>query len=355
MTFHTVEYPVDDASVASIAKYIEARKINIVGQSPAVINAIRLANIAADYDVPVLIQAETGCGKELFSQLIHQQSSRARAPFIAVNCAVLPNNLIESELFGVVKGAYTGADQSRAGRFERAKGGTLFLDEVGELPESAQAKLLRVLQSGEYDRVGDISTCKADVRIIAATNVDLEERVKLGKFRADLLYRLNVYPLDIPPMRDHLEDIPDLTTHFISKYNEKHGKSVTGFSGEILDYLMSYKWPGNIRELENIIERAVILTADGAPIAPRDIAIVIKTAESSTCFSLNSVAPDNCLLNEDFFDTFLQNKLSLEDVESNLLKLALKRSEGNISAAARLLKLGDAQLRYRLKKFDICS
>jgi len=217
-------------------------------------------SLVAPSDTSVLILGESGTGKERIATSIHQLSPRKRKPLIRVNCATLPANLIESELFGHEKGSFTGATDKRIGRFEQADGGTIFLDEIGEMPVELQVKLLRVLQEKEIERIGGQSSIKINVRIIAATNRNLEKEVAEGRFRLDLYYRLNVFPLLLPPLRDRKEDIPALVQHFIRQYNQKTGKKITGLSAQALSSLLGYHWPGNIRELEHLIERSVLLT-----------------------------------------------------------------------------------------------
>jgi transcriptional regulator with GAF, ATPase, and Fis domain len=262
----------------------------------------------------------------------------------------LPEQLIESELFGVEKGAFTGAQQSRPGRFERAHGGTLFLDEAGELSLSAQAKLLRVLQEGELERIGDCRTRKVDVRVVAATNVDLEQAVEEGRFRSDLLYRLNIYPVVIPPLRDRKEDIPLLTQRFLEKYSARHNKKLAGITDQAMYALKEYSWPGNVRELENVIERGVILGPSGGRI---DLADLFPAVTSSTKKrQLSALAKDGSVLKHDentvgaFLDYVLKNRVSLEDVEAVLLKAAVERTNGNYSSAARMLGMTRPQFAY---------
>ena len=235
----------------------------MIGASPAFLRAYELVEKVAQSQSTVLLLGETGVGKEMFARSIHALSSRRSAPFVAVNCGALPENLVEAELFGVEKGAYTGADRSRAGRFELAKGGTIFLDELGELSASAQVKMLRVLQTGEFERIGDTRTRTAEVRIVAATNRNLTERMKEGGFRADLFFRLNGFPITIPPLRERREDILPLAAHFIRKICAREGKAITGMTDQAKEMLLAYAWPGNIRELENVIERSVILAESG--------------------------------------------------------------------------------------------
>jgi formate hydrogenlyase transcriptional activator len=241
----------------------EAAFGDVVGESPAIVGALANVRKVAKTDSTVLVTGETGTGKELIVRAIHALSRRKDKLLVKVNCAALPAGVIESELFGHEKGAFTGALTRKIGRFELANGGTLFLDEVGDLPLELQAKLLRVLQEGEFERVGGTQTLKVDVRLIAATNRDLEQAVSEGRFRADLYYRLNVFPIVIPPLRKRLEDVPRLARHFAMLYASKMGKHVGPLSAEVLHRLAAYAWPGNVRELQNVIERAVILSAKG--------------------------------------------------------------------------------------------
>jgi transcriptional regulator with GAF, ATPase, and Fis domain len=313
---------------------------DMVGNSPAFGKACDLVRRAAASQVTVLLLGETGVGKEMFAQGLHAVSSRADGPFVAINCAAMPESLIESELFGVEKGAYTGAQTSRPGRFERADGGTLFLDEVGELSLAAQAKLLRVLQRGEVDRVGDSRTRKVDVRVVAATNVDLQQAVKAGRFRADLFYRLNVFPVHIPPLRERREDIPLLVEHFLEKHAVRHDRRIRGVTAEALNALQTYAWPGNIRELENVIERGVILapnngTVDVGDLFPYSPYLAVHGETDAL---------------EQLIGRFLDDRIPLEQLEQQLLETAVVRSDGNLSAAARLLGMTRPQLAYRLKK-----
>ncbi len=233
-----------------------------VGVSPSFNSAMHMLRRVAPTLATVLFLGESGVGKEVFAQTLHRLSARAQKPFVALNCATIPEQLVEFELFGAERGAYTGATQSRLGRFERADGGTLFLDEVGTLTLGAQSKLLRVLQEGEIERLGDTQTRRVDVRVVAATNVDLREEVRKGNFRQDLFFRLNVFPILIAPLRDRHEDIPLLMSHFLARFNQRHERRIKGFTQRAVDAMLSYDWPGNIRELENVVERGVILAPE---------------------------------------------------------------------------------------------
>jgi len=340
---------------------------NSVGRSGAFKNVCQLIRRASSSRVTVLLQGETGVGKEIVARGLHLSSDRADKAFVAVNCACIPPDLIEAELFGVEKGAFTGAVQSREGKFERAHGGTIFLDEVIELSPRAQASLLRVLQESEMERVGDTRTRRIDVRVVAAANEDLEEAVRNGRFRADLFYRLNVYPVHIPPLRDRTEDIPLLIEHFLEKYHTLYNKRTLGVSDMAMQALMNYKWPGNIRELENMIERGVILTDNNHTI---DLDAFFPSLSEPT-HPLNSIKrngtlgterqplerqplqSDNGMLPQDLLcDQLLSEEFSLEAMEEQLIRTAMERVEGNVSKAARLLGMTRPQLAYRLKKLD---
>jgi len=322
----------------------------IICESPAIKQVLPVLDKAAQTDVSVLMLGETGVGKEVFSFYLHANGPRADKPFVVVNCGALPKDLIEAELFGVEKGAYTGADKSRPGRFERAHGGTLFLDEVGELSKEAQVKLLRVLQSGDFERVGDTRSRKVDVRILAATNVPLEERIADGAFRADLFYRLNVFPVTIPPLRERLADINGLVEKFLYKYSLKHDKKITGVSASLMDSFMDYHWPGNIRELQNIIERGVILTNNGFDIDVGSVSMSkakrVSNIENIKAEQVNQQSP---------VDAVISSGISFDELEEKVIRKALLNTDGNISAAARNLGMTAPQLRYRLKKFDSSS
>ena len=325
---------------------------HIVANSESTREAMKLLKAAAACDVTVLLLGETGVGKEIFCQTIVNMSSRNKANFVTVNCAAIPHDLLESELFGAEKGAYTGAEKSRPGRFERAHGGVLFLDEIGELSSEAQAKLLRVLQTGEIERVGDSRTRKIDVRIIAATNADLAARVKEGSFRADLYYRINVFPLTIPPLRERLDDLSALIERFIERYNKKYGKQVKDVTDLSMQAMKSYAWPGNIRELENVIERGVILSTGrmidvqqlfpGIEMAP---SVVGKPVDEGGRLVTHGDMP--------VWHELISSGLSMDQIEKTLLGSALELAKGNASEAARTLKMSDAQFRYRIKKHEI--
>ncbi|MCG8068392.1 MAG: sigma 54-interacting transcriptional regulator [Candidatus Thiodiazotropha taylori] len=329
---------------------------DMVGSAPPFLKTCEMLKKAGESNVTVLLLGETGVGKEMFARALHSISSRAERNFIAINCAAIPESLIESELFGVEKGAYTGAQHSRPGRFERAHGGTLFLDEVGELSPAAQAKLLRVLQEGEFERIGDSRTRKVNVRLVAATNVDLQQAVDAGKFRADLYYRLNIFPILIPALRERDGDIPALVNRFLEKYTALHGKRTPGITERALSALRNYNWPGNIRELENIIERGVIITANDThidlpnlfPELSVEAPVTTQTQTSTLAETPTPQTNDHSL--DRMLDQILDQKIPLGTVENRLLDRAVERARGNLASAGRMLGLTRPQMAYRLKK-----
>ncbi len=320
-------------------RLIERYKFDeIASTSHAMEEVLNLAGRVAASNATVLLRGESGTGKELIAKAIHYHSPRANFPLIKVNCAALPETLLESELFGHEKGAFTGATAKRIGRFEAADKGTLFLDEIGELTPGMQVKLLRALQEREFERVGGNQTIKVDVRVIAATNRDIEKAITEGKFREDLYYRLNVVSVVIPPLRERREDIPALLDHFIKKYRKENNKKITGVSAEVRDVLMRYDYPGNVRELENIVERAVVL-AKGGLISTADLPITLRTMKSEGELSTRKLKDS---LNE-----------TLDTVERGLILDALKESGGVQTRAAERLGISERVLRYKLKKYKI--
>jgi DNA-binding NtrC family response regulator len=322
----------------------------LIGRSKAFDTAAQLLRKAAATQVTVLLTGETGVGKERFARALHAMSPRAGKPFVAVNCAALPAELIESELFGAEKGAFTGAGAARPGRFERADGGTLMLDELGELPLTAQAKLLRVLQQGEIERLGGTQTRKVDVRVVAATNVDLQAAVANGRFRSDLMYRLNVYPIRIPPLRERVDDIEPLAVHLLARFSALHGKRVPGFTDRALDAMRCYPWPGNVRELENLIERGVILASPDEPV---DVTELFPTLPGQPQVIVNAAgelergAPSG---SQALYDELIARGMTLDGLEDALIQEAVQRAGGNLAAAARALGLTRPQLSYRLQR-----
>ena len=303
----------------------------IVYISEAMEGVMSRAARAAESHATVLITGESGTGKELVARAIHEISDRKEEPFVTVNCSAVPESLIESELFGHEKGAFTGADRHRTGRFEQADGGTLFLDEIGEIPLHVQVKLLRVLQERSFERVGGNETISVDVRIITATNRNLDDEVEKGTFRQDLFYRLNVVGIELPPLRDRKSDIPVLVEYFIKLYAKNHAKTIYSLTPEALDCLIKYPFPGNVRELGNIIEQAIVLSR-GDIITIRDLPLRICTGEEK-----------------------LKGNLSLEEnvaeLERTSLRKALRETGGNKSAAARSLGISERKIRYMLKKY----
>ena len=307
---------------------------NIVGISRRMEEVFRIISRVADTDATVLVTGESGTGKELVARAVHGQSSRRNGPFIAINCAAIPRDLLESELFGHVKGAFTGAVKDKAGKFQQAEGGTLFLDEVGELPVDLQSKLLRALQEREVQPVGGSSVQKLDVRVVAATNADLEEAIADGRFREDLFYRLSVIPVHLPPLRERKEDIPLLVRHFAAKHG---GEGVT-FAPATLEAMAGYGWPGNVRELENTVERMLIMR-NGDTIPPEEVPEKVRNFRSPQreCPVIN--LPDE--------------GYSLEQLEREIVVEALERNNWNQSSAARFLRIPRHTLIYRMEKYTI--
>ena len=310
------------------------RPTNIVGNSRAMQIVYDLIHQVAGSDATVLIRGESGTGKELVANAIHYNSLRSNKPFIKVNCAALPETMVESELFGHEKGAFTGALSQRKGRFELASGGTIFLDEVGDFSHATQIKLLRVLQEREFERVGGTQTIKIDVRVIAATNRDLEEAIVAGKFRPDLYYRLNVFPILLPPLRERKSDILLLTDHFVEKYSKTCHKNVRRISTPAIDMLMAYHWPGNVRELENCIERAVLMSNDDV-IHGHHLPPTLQTAEASGTVHRGTLPA------------------TLEAIERELILDALKSSRGNKTKAAAALGISERLMGLRVNQYEI--
>jgi two-component system response regulator AtoC len=312
---------------------------NIVSKNEQMQKIFEVIQKVAQYRSTVLIMGESGTGKEVVARALHYHSDRSQFPFIPVNCGAIPENLLESELFGHMKGAFTDAIRTKKGLFEEADGGTLFLDEIGELPQQLQVKLLRVLQDGEIRRVGESKAIQIDVRIVAATVKDLAKEVNEGRFRDDLFYRLNVLPVHIPPLRERREDIPLLVTHFIKKHNHSLGKSVVGVEPRALEVLMNYPWHGNVRELENVIERAIVL-ADGETVEVGNLPTELHNSQEKV-----SLAP----FNEEEYSI----KKASKAMETTLIRRALKKTKGNHTHAARLLEISHRALLYKIKEYGI--
>ncbi|MFZ5812841.1 MAG: sigma-54-dependent transcriptional regulator [Thermodesulfobacteriota bacterium] len=319
----------------------EFESSEIIGQSPPMRELLDMAAMVAPTEATVLVVGESGTGKELVARAIHANSPRKNGPLVTVNCAALPETLLESELFGHEKGAFTGADRRREGRFMAADKGTIFLDEIGEMSPTTQAKLLRVIQEREIERVGGDRPIGVDVRIVAATNRDLKREVEEGRFREDLYYRLNVLVLSVPPLRDRRGDIPLLARHFLEKFARKNRKDIKEFSHGALEALVRYDWPGNVRELENAVERGVILAAGGY-LTERELppgVATILAAQPSPAAGQGTAVPD------------LAGQ-PLEDIEQRAILATLKETGGNKSEAARLLGITRATLHKKLKKYD---
>ncbi len=311
---------------------------NIVGNSPKICEVLELAGSVSHTDSSVLITGESGTGKELLSRATHMNSPRSSGPFSTVNCAAIPSSLLEAELFGYEKGAFTGAHKQQKGKFEMASGGTMFLDEIGDMEQDVQAKFLRILETQQFERLGGSKTITADVRIIAATNKDLWQMVQDKTFRADLYYRINVFPIHIPPLRERKEDIHRLSLHFINEFSKAFGKKPPALSDQGLKKLLSYPWKGNIRELKNVLERAMILC------------------------TTDIISPDHLILNpyqKNSLDTLPMDELipmmvdnGLEDLENRCISYAMDKEKNNVSKAARILGISRATLRYRLEKME---
>ncbi len=312
-------------------------RAQVIGSSPAWRKICEMVEQVAPARATVLITGESGTGKELIASLVHRLSPRAERPLITLNAAALPATLLEAELFGYEKGAFTGAQQRKPGRFELADGGTLFLDEISDMPMEVQVKLLRVLQDGTFERLGGTRTLQVDVRLVAATNKDLAQEVEAQRFRLDLYYRLNVITLPLPPLRERREDIPLLVAHFLRKYAEQNRKEVTAIQQQALQCLQAYHWPGNVRELENVIERAVVL-AQGPTVGVAELPTHLQEQEPALPSRDQSVPPLNG---------------TLADIERAAIAHALQQSGGNRQAAARALNIGVATLYRKLKEYQL--
>lgn len=318
----------------------------ILGRSKSITDMLDIIHTVAPTEATVLITGESGTGKELVARALHEGSPRASKPIITVNCAALAENLLESELFGHERGSFTGADKKREGRFAQANGGTLFLDEIGEMPFALQAKLLRALQQGEVQRVGSDAAMTVDVRILAATNRNLEKEVEARRFREDLYFRLNVISVEVPALRQRTDDIPLLAAHFLERFATRNRKQIRGFSTTALDALLRYPWPGNVRELENAVERAVIL-GTGDLITERELPLSIGKASHGV---ISSALPP-LLIREESLPSLAG--MPLDEVERRAIEETLRESEDNKSEAARRLGITRATLHNKLKKYNL--
>jgi two-component system response regulator AtoC len=311
----------------------------MIGKSPAMQNVFRTVQKVAEYKTNALVTGESGTGKELVARALHDLSPRAAGPFVAVNCGAIPEALLESELFGHRKGAFTDASRDKRGLFEEANGGTLFLDEIGELPLTLQVKFLRAIQEEEIRRLGDVKETPVDVRVVAATTRDLPAEVKAGRFREDLYYRLNVLPVHLPPLRERREDIPALVEHFVGHYAAKHGMRVQGVAPEAMELLLDYPWPGNVRELENSIERAMVL-CEGPRIEPTVLEERIKDSAGRGGAALR-------------VSSEMSIKKATRMLEEDLIRKALTATGGNRTSAAKVLEISHRALLYKIKEFGI--
>ena len=348
-------------------------RFDLIGTSAALQQVFQLIDKVADTPSTVLITGESGTGKELVARALHEHSSRRNEAFIKINCAAIPKTLMESELFGYDKGAFTGAVSSKPGRFELADRGTLFLDEIGELPVEMQVKLLRVLQESEFERVGGIKTLRVDVRVIAATNRDLVREVAQGTFREELFYRLNVVPIALPPLRERPQDIPLLVQHFIARFNERLRKSIDGFAPDAMELLLRYPFPGNIRELENILERTVLL-AEGPVITARDLPPTLTAAANAPLTSSSVVqvvspspaaptpiptsapqsGPHGAAAQRPVPSSLKEIvRQETERVEREMIQRALAETAGNVTQAARALRISRKSLQTKMKELGL--
>ncbi len=341
-------------------------RFRLIGESPAIKQIYAVVEKVANTPSTVLITGESGTGKELIARALHENSSRHGGPFIKINCAAIPKTLMESELFGYEKGAFTGAVGAKPGRFELAHGGTLFLDEIGEIPIEMQVKLLRVLQESEFERVGGIKTIKVDVRLVTATNRDLLQEIGAGNFREDLFYRLNVVPIHIPPLRERREDIPLLAEHFIAKFNERLRKQIEGITPDAIERLVAHPWPGNIRELENLMERTVLfcegpqIRASDLPpeishLAPVALSHLAPLTPATPAAAAQVDEPRGVPAAAALAASSLKEavRAQTERVERELIQRALDETGGNVTQAARKLKISRKSLQTKMKEFGL--
>jgi nitrogen regulation protein NR(I) len=334
------------------ANFTDGDRPPLVGVSAAMKAIYDIVAKVADSPSTVLITGESGTGKELIAKALHRGSSRRDKPLIKVNCAAIPKDLVESELFGYERGAFTGAVGSKPGRFELADGGTLFLDEIGEVPVEMQVKLLRALQESEFERVGGIKTLRVDVRLIAATNRDLKQLIADGKFREDLYYRLAVVPIELPPLRERREDIPLLVRHFIQKYDERLGKRVEGIEDEALQLLLGYSWPGNIRELENLMERSVLF-ADGPLILASALPDSLRERGTQSPVPIAAVGPLGAIAAPSGASMKEIVRHAQAELEKELIGRALEETGGNVTRAAKRLQISRKSLQVKMKELGL--
>jgi DNA-binding NtrC family response regulator len=326
-------------------------RYGIIGESERILEVYAVLDRVADTPTTVLITGESGTGKELVARALHENSSRRDKPFIKVNCAAIPKDLMESELFGYERGAFTGAVTSKPGRFELASGGTLFLDEIAEIPVEMQVKLLRVLQESEFERVGGIKTIHVDVRLVAATNRELKKEIAAGTFRDDVYYRLNVVPIALPALRERVTDIPLLVDFFLQKFNTRLKKSLVGVETDAMAKLCAYAWPGNIRELENVMERA-ILFADGARVREQDLTPEVRTYDPTR--TGGSLPPGSAEVERGPNDGLKEMvKAATVRIERDLILRALDQTSNNVTHAARLLKISRKGLQLKMKELGL--
>ncbi len=330
----------------------DSGQASLVGESPGMRAVYEMIAKVADSPSTVLVTGESGTGKELIAKALHRGSSRREKPLIKVNCAAIPKDLVESELFGYERGAFTGAVSSKPGRFELADGGTLFLDEIGEVPVEMQVKLLRALQESEFERVGGIKTISVDVRLIAATNRDLKQLIAEGKFREDLYYRLAVVPIALPPLRERRDDIPLLVRHFVRKYDERLGKRVEGIEDEALQLLMGYSWPGNIRELENLMERSVLF-ADGPLIQASALPDSLRERSPQPPVPIAAVGPLGAIAAPSGASMKEIVRQAQAELEKELIARALEETGGNVTRAAKRLQISRKSLQVKMKELGL--
>lgn len=357
---HPVTYPAaplqDEMSATASPQKSRFKGRQLIGISAAFNSVCHMIDRVADTTAPVLLLGETGVGKEIFAQTLHSVSPRTSKPLIAINCAAIPESLLETDLFGVEKGAFTGATVSRPGRFELADGGSLFLDEIACLSLAAQGKLLRVLQEGEVERVGGTKSRHLDVRIIAASNIDLEGAVAKGSFRQDLLFRLNIFPIAIPPLRERREDIPILAEYFLRRYCAIHKRHRTGFTERALEALMLYAWPGNVREVENVVERAIILSAEGGAMDVGHLPAVLTASLGGARLTANASGRASAGIAVPGVDMPLARHKGVNfsgEMTAASLQAALTQHRGNLTAVARALGVTRARVAYQAKKLGM--